>query len=913
MRLFGRGTECEVVDHLLGQAISGHGGAIVIHGEPGIGKSALLNYAMESAAEFQVLYAVGNEAEMELPYAIAQQFCAPKVAAAEDLPEPQRNALRVAFGQLVGSEPDRLFMGLAVLGLLTQLASKGPVLCVVDDAHWLDQESAQAFAIVARRLNLEHIAFLFGARTVPIALSGLPELPVRGLVPTDARDLLSSVLPGAFDEVVFERIIEESVGNPLALLELPYGLIPAAGGFSVPISGSVAGRVEGSFQRRIERLPPPSRLLLLVAAAEPTGDPVLVWRAAERLGVDESAATVVASDGLLEMTPRVTFRHPLVRSAVYRGASPADRRQAHGAIAEVTDKGVDPDRRAWHLAQAAWRPDDEVATNLEESAGRAQARGGFAAAAAFLARAAELTVDPKRRVERTLAAADAKRQAGAFESALELASNAERCVLDDSQRAQLDALRAQISFASQRGSEAPSLLLKAAFRLEGFNARWARDTYLDALSAALFAGPLSQGASALDVARAAMSAPQPLGPPVPTDLLLDGLALMTSTGPAAATPVLKDALSGFLGDSASTEERMRWAWLAGQTAGFIWDYDTWDLLSARNLEMARDAGALSSLPLIMSSRAGVHLFAGELALAISMVEQVESVADVIDSHIATHAALAAAALRGRETEAVPLIESALKDFIHRGEGMGVTLAQWATAVLHNGLARYDSAFKAAESALRDPSELWFSPWARVEFIEAASRTGQQAAAGGALDRLIEGTAASGTEWAAAVEDRCRALLSEGAAAEKFYRSAIDRLGPTVLRLDLARSHLLFGEWLRRENRPVDAREHLRDAYELFTDIGSESYAERARVELRATGERTRKGAGHPGGQLTPQETRVAHLVAQGSTNVEIAAQMFISPSTVEYHLHKVFRKLEVRTRTQLARRILESASAGDAQ
>jgi DNA-binding CsgD family transcriptional regulator len=912
--LLGRGSERQILDRVLSAASAGHGGTIVVCGEPGIGKSTLLDHAMHSATGFQVLRAVGNEAEKELPFAAAQQLCAPSVVTLKELPAPYRDALGVAFGHVAGSPPDRLFVGLALLGLFSQLASEKPVLCVIDDAQWLDRESAQALAIAARRLGSEPIAFLFGARTVPRDLIGLPCLPVFGLGQADARALLRSALPDPFDEHVLERIVAETRGNPLALLELPRGLTSAevAGGFALVPSVPLTGRIEASFLRRIAKLPAPSRRLLLTAAAEPTGDPALVWRAALHLGVDESAAAAVQADGLLEMTPQVIFRHPLVRSAVYEAASPAERRNVHRALADATDAGFDPDRRAWHLAQAAWHPDDQVAKDLEESAERAQARGGLAAAAAFLERAAELTVDPRHRVSRTLAAAEAKRQAGAPAAALELAARAERSLMDDEQGAQLEVLRGRVSFTSERGSEAPQLLFAAAQHLEVHDPSRAREIYLDAIAAALFAGRMAHTAHARDIAKTVLSEPQPPGPPSVSDLLLRGLALLVSEGPGVGTPVAKRALEAFRSDAVGTEERLRWSWLAARTAAFIWDYDAWNELTSRQVATARAAGALSVLPLTLSTTAGVQLFAGRLSEAEALFEQAETVADATATRTARYAAVLVTAYRGREREARTFIEAAAKDFTARGEGMGLTLTRCADAVLCNGLGRYDDAYDAAADALEDPYELWFWPWATVELIEAASRTGRTSAAAEAFERLKESTTASGSEWAGAVEDRCRALLSEGEAAEKLYRSAIDRLSPTVLRLDLARTHLLFGEWLRRESRPADARQELRAAHRLFTDFGSENYAERARIELRATGERTRRRSVDSGWRLTPQEARVAQLVAQGGTNIEIAAQMFISPSTVEYHLHKVFRKFGIRSRTQLAKRVLESGQDVDA-
>jgi DNA-binding CsgD family transcriptional regulator len=910
--LLGRQNECQTLERLLDTARYGHGGTIVIHGEPGIGKSALLDYAVDSAAGFQVLRAAGNEAEMELPFAAAQQLCAPSLASLDELPTAQRESLGVAFGYVAGTAPDRLFVGLALLALLSRLTGRGPVLCVIDDAHWLDRGSAQAFAIGARRLTSEHIVFLFGARTVPSDLNGLPALSVDGLGLADARILLRSVLPDPFDEQVFERILAETRGNPLALLELPHGLTAAelAGGFAVPMPMPLAGRIEASFQRRIAKLPSPSRRILLLAAAEPTGDPALLWRAAHHLGIGESATDAVEGEGLLELSPRLIFRHPLVRSAVYEAASPPERREAHRALAEATETGDDPDRRAWHLAQAARQPNEEVAAELEASAGRAQARGGLAAAAAFLARAAELTVDSKQRVARTLAAAEAKWQAGALEAALELASTAERSPLDDYQRAQLDVLRARVSFSSERGRDAPRLLVAAGQHLALHDPDRAREIYLDAITAAIFAGKLANLGQAREIAEAVLAAPQPVGPPRASDLLLQGLALLVAKGPRVGTPVARRALEAFRGDVVGPEDRLRWSWLAGRTAAFIWDYDAWDALTSRQVEAARAVGALSVLPLTLSTTAGVQLFAGRLLEAQSLFEQAEAVADATDTRTARYAAVLVAAFRGHEQEAREFIDAASKDFAARGEGMGVTLTRCAVAALCNGLARYDDAYVAAQEALEDPYELWFWTWSTVELIEAASRTGQAHTAASAFERLSESTAASGTVWATSIEDRCRALLSDGAAAEELYRSAIGQLESTALRLDLARARLLYGEWLRRENRPANAREQLRAAHALFTDFGSESYAERARIELRATGERTHQRSPDSGSRLTPQEARVAQLVAQGGTNAEIAAQMFIGSSTVEYHLHKAFRKLGVRSRTQLARRILDLAPDG---
>jgi DNA-binding NarL/FixJ family response regulator len=910
--LLGRRGEREVLARLLAAARAAQGGAIVVHGEPGIGKTAVIESATRSAQGFRVLRTVGNEAEMELPFAVLQQLCRPAVDRLERLAGPQRDALRVVFGLSAAGAPDRLLVGLALLSLMSELAAEQPILCVVDDAQWLDTSSAQALAFVARRVGGEPVAFVFGTRRVTEELKGLPELVIEGLSERDARALLASVLPARADERVLEQIVAETHGNPLALIELPRGMTPSqlAGGFGLPASLPLAERIEESFRRRLVGVPSRSRRLLLVAAAEPTGDPVLVWRAAELLGIPGAAADAVEAEGLVEFHPGVVFRHPLVRSAVYGAASARHRREAHRALAEATDPAVDPDRRAWHRAQATSRPDEDVAVELELSAGRAQARGGFAAAAAFMERSAALTVDPVRRARRALVAAEAQRQAGAPDAALRLAAMAERAPLDDFQRAQLDVLRAQVSFAMHLGSDAPSLLLKAATRLEGLDVRRSRDTYLDALAAALFTGRLAKGAGALEVAKAARAAPRPAHPPRASDLLLDGLALLVTDGYAAATPVLQQALKAFRRESLAVDDRLRWSWLAGRAARFIWDSDSWDVLTASHLQLARETGALTILPLILSTRGGVHLFAGEVTVAESLVEQLEAVADVTGHRTVPYVGLAVAAFRGREENARQIIDAGAKDLLARGEGMALTFALWATAAMWNGLARYEEAFVAASQALDDdPNDLsGFAQWARVELIEAASRTGRNLAAVRTLERLAQSTSTSGTNWGRAVEARCRALLSEGTSAETLYRDAIELLAPTALRLDLARTHLLHGEWLRRERRHVEARAQLRVADDLFTEFGMEGFAERARVELRATGEHVRKRTVESVNDLTPQEAQISQLVARGAANHEIAAQLFISPNTVEYHLKKVFLKLGIRSRTQLAHRVHETTS-----
>jgi DNA-binding CsgD family transcriptional regulator len=898
----GRENERQVLDDFLAAARRGDGGAVVVHGDPGIGKTALLDYAVASAKEFDIFRTVGNEAEMELPYAALHQLCRLGMAEVERLPELQRNALEVVFGRRHGAAPDHVLVGTALVGLFSALSSKRPLLCVVDDAQWLDTSSAQLIAFAARRTSKDAIAFLFGARTPTEEVRRLPELTLCGLSDQDARTLLATVLPDRLDDRVVDRLVAEARGNPLALLELPQGLTPSqlAGGFGLPVSVTLAGAIEESYRRRLAKLPLPCRRLLLVAAADPTGDPGIVWRAADRLAIAKEAAEDVEDKGLVDFSEGVVFRHPLVRSAVYNMAAPKDRRETHRALAEATDRALDPDRRAWHRAQATSRPNEDVAAELEASAERAQARGGFPAAAAFLERSVALTVDPARRAVRSLRAAQSKRLAGALESASGLAAIAGRGPLDDLQRAQLDALLGQIAFAENRGNDAAPLMLKAASRLERIDASLARDAQLDALAASLFAGD----ASAPEVAAAARARPSPGEPLRASELLLEGLALLITEGYKSATPVLKQAMTAFRSNDIGVDERLQWSWLAGAVAGVIWDYESWDALTARQEHLARDAGALTVLPVTLSTRAGVCLFAGEMTEAAHLVDQVQVVTDACDNKRLLRGSLLLAAFGGNEREARQLIAAITKDSLARGQGLAVAIALWATALLWNGLGRYEEAFRAAVEALKAPNDLWYAGWATVELVEAASRIGNTEKTKPALEKLLDSTDASGTRWALGLQARCQALLYEGDQAEALYQQSIEWLLPTRLRFDLARTRLLYGEWLRREQRPRDARVQLRTAHELFSEFGMDGFAQRARAELQAAGDNVRVHIAETRFDLTPQESRISELVAKGATNQDIAAQMFISPATVEYHLCHVYRKLGVRSRTQLAHTLL---------
>jgi DNA-binding CsgD family transcriptional regulator/tetratricopeptide (TPR) repeat protein len=911
--LRGRRDERAVLDGLLDDARAGRSGVLVLRGEAGIGKTALLEHAIESAPDHAVLRAAGVESEMELAFAALHQLCAPMLDRLERLPGPQRDALATTFGLSVGAAPDRFLVGLATLSLLSDVAEERPLLCVIDDAQWLDRASAQALAFVARRLQAESVVMVFATRAPSGELAGLPELVVEGLRHADARKLLASVIPGRLDERVADQLVAETRGNPLALLELPRGVSSAqlAGGFGLPGALSLEGRIEETFQQRLEALPEDTQRVLLVAAAEPAGDPTLVWRAAERLSITGTAFEPAESAGLIEIHGSVRFRHPLVRSAVYRAATTQQRLRVHRALAEATDARVDPDRRAWHLAEATARPDEDVAAELERAAGRAQARGGLAAAAAFLERAAALTPEAARRAQRALAAAQTKYEAGALDDALTLLATAEPGALGDLERARVDLLRAQIAFASRRGSDAPPLLLKAARGLEAVDPDLARATYLEALSAARFAGPLGRGAGVVEVSEAALAAPQPPQPPRPPDLLLQGLALLFTEGYAAGPPILKEALSAFRRETVLPPREARWLPLACQAAADVWDDVTWRLLSTRELERARDTGALTAMPLVLSTLSYIHAISGDLAAAEALLDEITASTEAtgIPSH--RYVALWIAALRGREAELSELIDTTVSEAVARGEGFALAITGQVRAVLNNGLGRYDVAMAAVRQAVEvDLTSELGSPRAVAELIEAAVRCGEHSLAARALERLVVTTRASGTDWALGVEARSRALLSDGDAADSAYREAIERLGRTRVRLQLARAHLVYGEWLRRERRRLDAREQLRTALEMFTSMGTEAFAARAERELLATGERVRKRSVDTREDLTPQEVQIARLARDGLSNREIGARLIISQHTVAYHLRKVFSKLDITSRSQLRRALPDPADAG---
>ena len=898
LALRGRARECALLDDLVVAVRRGESRSLVLRGEAGIGKTALLEYLIASAPDLTIVRAAGVESEMELAYASLHQLCGPLLDRLGRLPAPQRQAMEIVFGISAGGAPDRFLVGLAALSLVAAVAEERPLLCVVDDAQWLDRTSGLTLAFVARRLLAEPIAIVFGAREPGEELRHMPALEVQGLREDDARALLASAVRIKLDEAVRDRIVAETRGNPLALLELPYGLTASqlSGGFGLLGAQALTGRIEENFVRRLELLSADGRRLLLVAAAEPVGDPMLLWRAAGRLGIGPGAAEAAEAEGLLAIGGRVTFRHPLVRSAMYRSAAEEDRRAVHLALAEATDRETDPDRRAWHLAAAAAGPDEEVALELERSADRAQARGGLAAAAAFGRRAVVLTKDPGRRAVRALAAAQASLQAGEFEAALGLAATAQAGPLDEFQHALVELLRAQVTFGAGDWTDAPPLLLKAARRLVSFDLDLARETYLTAWGAAGLAEDVAARDVMMQICRAVRALPPPPGAPRPLDLMLDGFALLITEGNAAATPTLQRAVRAVAG--IPVEDVLRWGWMNAGASAAVWDYDGWLASCTRQVQVVRDAGALASLPIHLTYLGMAIVWTGDFAGAASLVAEIDSVAAVTGSRFPPYTLLRLRALQGRDDEASAAIASAVEQF--GGQGMTATRAYWAAAVLYNGLARYEEAAAAAQRATTDALNHWIPTWVLPELVEAAARGGNAELARDALERLTKTTQPCGTEFALGIEARCRALLSDGTAAEDLYREAIEQLGRTRLRPEIARAHLLYGEWLRRENRRVDARGQLRTAHEMLVVIGMEAFAERARQELQATGEKVRKRTVETRDDLTAQERQIARLARDGLSNPEIGARLFLSPRTVEWHLRNVFTKLSIRSRRELA-------------
>ncbi len=917
-QLRGRRAECDVLDRLVDGAREGTSGALVLRGQPGIGKTALLDYLVAHATGCRVTRVSGVESEVELAYAGLHQLCGPLLDGLVRLPEPQRQALGTAFGLSGGPVPDRFLVGLAVLNLLAGAADERPLLCVVDDAQWLDRVSAQTLAFVGRRLLAEPIAMVIAVRE-PVEeteFESLPQLAIGGLTAEDAGALFDAVIGGPLDRRVRDRILAEANGNPLAVLELPQAWTTAeladvlARRDAVPL----AGRLEESFLRRLDALPTDSRRLLVTAAAEPLGDATILWRAAGLLGLGPDAAAPAEEAGLIEFRDRIRFRHPLVRAAAYRAASSTERQDVHRALAEATDPATDPDRRAWHRSQTTVSPDEDIAAELERSAARARARGGFVAASALLERAAHLTPDPSRRADRALAAAWAKRDAGQLDAALGLLAEADGGPPEALPAGAVEHLRGQVAFDQRRGTDAALLLLDGARLMAAVDASESRETYLDALVAAIWAS----GADASDVlAHAAASARSAPPAPLParvTDVVLDALSTRLTDGYLAAGPLLGSALGALRALKPGADGASRLLGLGGSRVSTVIATELWDFgaareLAERHVDMARSAGALVELQFALNVLATSEVLSGNLASAAGLIEEARTIAEAIGVRAVCYASMLLTAYRGEERDASELIRPGRDEAVSLGDGRIVMFADYASAVLHNGLGRHDAALATAQRVFERDVVGGYQIMATAELGEAASRVGDRDALARARSRSSDRARVTGTDWAVGVDARLAALLADGSAAEDRYRESIDRLERAGVRVEVARGHLLYGEWLRRQGRRIDAREQLRAAHDLALQMGLAAVAERARTELLATGEKVRKRSVDTADVLTAQEFQIARLARDGLSNPEIGTRLFLSPRTVEWHLRKVFSKLDVTSRRQLRTADLEFAPA----
>jgi DNA-binding CsgD family transcriptional regulator len=912
--LRGRERECRLLDDMVKTIRSGGSCSLLLRGEPGIGKTALLDYLCESADGCRVLRMAGFESETELVFAALHRLCWPVLDEVDRLPAPQQTAVQGAFGNVPGGHPDPFFIGLGILSLLSEVAADKPLLCVIDDAQWLDKASAQALGFAARRLEAESVALVFAERepVSQVALTGLPDLPVLGLPHAEARQLLDSALHVPLDESIREQIITDTGGNPLAILELPRNLTiqALAGGFGLPATQPMSGRIEESFRSRLDLLAADTRLLVLLAAAEPTGEPSLLWRAAELLAIPPEAADQAEAADLVQFDSGVTFRHPLVRSAIYGSASAKSRRNVHSALAAATDRQRDPDRRAWHRAKATITPDEEVASELEDSAGRAESRGGLAAAAAFFQRAAALTPAPDQRARRTLAAARVSLDSGAPDLARRLLNAAERGPLDPLQEATLARLQGQLAFHLRRGGDASPLLLAAALKLQPLNVDLARETLLDALWAAYFAGRLGGRDDVRRVCDAALTAAFAPREDRTIDILLSGIATHFNQGYETAVPALRRAVDDFLTGNVPTPDEVRWSMLATCAATDLWADDAWYALAIRHVKVCREIGALTVLPFALDYLALAEIHGGDLQAAATLIDEIDTICAVTGTASLAYASLTLAALREPQDHATSLIEAAVRDATARNEGFEITSTEYASAILHNGAGRYNLAFPAAHRAY-GYDDAGFFPFVTPELIEAAARSGRPDVAAEALRPLSEHAQAVGTSWALGVEARCRALLTPGPAAEAVYRAALQHLQRCRGVLDLARARLLYGEWLRRERRRAEAREQLRSAHEAFLAMGAFGFAERTARELLATGEHARKRTVQTESHLTAQENQIATLARAGLSNAEIGTRLFISPRTVEYHLRKIYTKLSIGSRADLPTVWPKSATTGN--
>jgi DNA-binding CsgD family transcriptional regulator len=902
--LIGRHVEQRALAALVAAARGGRGGAVVLRGAAGVGKTALLDTLTSTADGMTVLRVSGAETGFESAYSGLSQLCSPVLDRLDRLPRPQSTALRVALGQQAGSPPDALLVGLGLLTLLSEASAQNPIVCIVDDAQWIDSSSLLCFGIAARRIGADPMAMIFAARDETAAgeLTGLPQLPVNGLSSVEARALLSATLPGRVDERVLLTIIAEAHGNPLALLELPrtLSLTELAGGYGLPEAASSGNALAVAFGNRVRDLPPSTRSLLLLAACEPAGRADWLWAAAEQLDLGPAAAEAGAHAGLLSPGDGIRFRHPLIRAAIYREAPLLERRRAHAALAGVI---TEPDHRAWHRARATASPDEDVASDLERSAQRARARGGLAASGAFLANAAALSPNPHRRARRALDAAQAKLEAGTVDAVEPLLTLATSASSDETVRARADLLNARMAFTSSRGRDAPPLLLAAARRLADVDTARSRESYLDALMAAVLVGRLGtdpQSSVAAIAASARIEAPPAPSPPRAIDRLLDGLVIRFCDGYAEGADHLRQAITAFLDEDTRGSADPRWHEFAHRVCLDLFDQVSYNHLVGRQLTALRATGALSVLPAALITEAGLCVTGGSFAQAERLLTEAATIVTATTGHplpdTSIHCYLAA--YRGQEALCRDMLQRKESQAKARGQGFELAVSLYAAAILHCGLGQFEEALTAAtEGAGFDDTGI--HGYLLVELVEAAVRCGRDDLATTALRELTDRTDRVANDTAAGVAARSDALVGAGAGTDTRYRDALDHLGRSPARTYLARTHLVYGEWLRGQKRRADARDQLRIAHQMFAEMGAEAFARRARRELRSTGETVHNPAPRAAASLTGQETQIVTLVKDGLTNNEIGERLFLSPRTVEWHLGRIFAKTGVTSRRDL--------------
>jgi len=904
--MVGRSGDCRALDDLVEAVRGGLSRSLVIVGEPGIGKTRLLEYTAEAADGVRVVSIAGVESELRLGFAALHRMLVPFADRIGVLPVPQRDALGSAFGLAAGPPADRFLVGLGVLTLLAGVAAEQPLIWLVDDAQWLDRESLEVLGFVGRRLHADRIGLLFGTREASPELTALDGLPTRylsGLEPAAARALLATTVSGSLNARVAARIVTETGGNPLALLELARQLTPdqLAGRSPLPQRMPVGRRLQGHFLRQVKMLPPATGSVLLLASAVSRDDPAVLWRAAALLDLGPGAADPAVAQNIISVHPRVAFRHPLIRSAVYEGARSGDRVRVHDALARIARQDGDLDQAAWHRAAATVVADEDVAADLERSAARAGQRGGYAARAAFLARAAELTPDTAKRAVRLFAAAQAHLAAG--DAALAEASLDHAAPwLPAGLHGAAQRLRASVAVFFSRHKDAPVLLLDTVAAVDPPDVPLIRELLFEAMQAALVARQHTTGTTPVDVAHAALQAPRdPAQVVTATGLLLDGFATRIAVGYPPAVPVLRAAVAALF-----TGEQPAPADLPATILGWFAADDLWDdggrrAMLKRAEDLQRRHGALGALRITLAGLTTGEVWAGRPDQAeASYLEAAEISSSIgVPTPATTGVLLELRAWQGREQESRALAEMTAQWGQQRGAAILEVFALMGLTVLELGLGRYAEALIWG-LRIYDDDPPGFGNRVLPEIVEAGARGGDHSAAHTALSRLADRATASGTPWALGMLARSRALLAHDADAETSYRAAIGHLTGTAVRTELARAHLLYGEWLRRQRRRNDARAQLRTACDMFDAMGAAAFARRTRAELLAAGDRPRQPAQRPGPDLTPQEMQVSDLAAAGASNAQIATHLFVTTSTVEYHLTKVFRKLGITSRRQLA-------------